>query len=250
MGLNVGVIGWYLPYCRMVDEFVTECQWWPLPNQANCTGETYFQKVLGQTLSLVETNLFSPFGQSRVVRYKVAINEESLAWAEAAVSDPGLGFVFLHLPVPHTPHVYNRLTGRMDARNQPVRGYIDSLALMDKYLAVLRRDMEARGLWDKTAVIATSDHPFRQALALDGKSDNRVPFMLKLAGHPAPASYPYAFHTILTSALVTSILNGTMATTADVLAWLSRHRSDSNDSEAILPPSSGPENPSGGPDSK
>jgi hypothetical protein len=247
MGLNVGVIGWFLPYCRMVNESVTECQWWPLPEQANSTGETYFQKVLGQTVSLVETNLFSPFGQSRVVRHKIAVNEESLARAEAAVCDPELGLVFLHLPVPHVPHVYHRLTGRMDAKNQTVRGYIDSLALMDKYLEVLRRDMEARGLWDKAAVIATSDHPFRQAEALDGKSDNRVPFMLKPAGHQAPASYDYPFHTILTSALATSILSGSISTTPDVLAWLDRHR---NDREAALPPSTAPEDTSGGPDPK
>lgn len=247
MGLNVGLVGWYLPYCRMVNEFVTDCQWWPLPNQANSTGDTYFQKVLGQLLSLVETNLYSPFGQSRTVRYKVAINKESLERAEAAVSDPGLGLVFLHLPVPHAPHVYNRLTGRMDAKNQSVRGYIDSLALTDKYLEVLRHDMEARGLWDKTAVIASADHPFRESVAFDGKYDTYVPFMVKLAGHPTPASYIYPFHTILTSELVTSILNGSISTTPDVLGWLNRHR---NESEAVLPPATAPETPSGGPEPK
>jgi hypothetical protein len=245
MGLNVGLIGWYLPYCRMVNESVTECQWWPLPEQANSTGETYFQKVLGQTVSLVETNLFSPFGQSRVVRHKIAVNEESLARAEAAVCDPELGLVFLHLPVPHVPNVYNRLTGRMDAKNKTVRGYIDSLALTDRYLEVLRRDMEARGLWDKTAVIATSDHPFRQSKDLDGKIDGRVPFIMKPAGPPVPISYDYPLHTILTSALVISILNGSVSTTPDVLRWLNRHR---NDREGAPTSPAAPEDTSGGPD--
>jgi arylsulfatase A-like enzyme len=135
----------------------------------------------------------------------------------------------------------------MDAKNQTVRGYIDSLALTDKYLATLRHDMEARGLWDKTAVITSSDHPFRQSETFDGKSDPHVPFMLKLAGHAAPASYQNPFHTILTSGLVTSILNGSVATTPDVLAWLNRHRSES---EAVLSPSTTPEDPSKGPEQK
>jgi hypothetical protein len=47
--------------------------------------------------------------------------------------------------------------------------------------------------------------------------------------------------------LVTSILNGSIATTADVLAWLNLHR---DNKEAVLPFSTTPENPSAGPEPK
>jgi len=37
-GFNTSVVGWYLPYCRMFNTVVTDCNWWPMPNQATSMG--------------------------------------------------------------------------------------------------------------------------------------------------------------------------------------------------------------------
>ena len=41
--------------------------------------------------------------------------------------------------------------------------------------------MKSAGLWESTTVLISADHPYRESEALDGKSDPRVPFLLKLA---------------------------------------------------------------------
>ena len=53
--------------------------------------------------------------------------------AEALIRDQSIGFVFIHLPVPHPPGIYDRRPG-----HQRVTGtYIDNLALADRTLAEL-----------------------------------------------------------------------------------------------------------------
>jgi arylsulfatase A-like enzyme len=216
----------------MFDAFVTDCAWWPLPVQANSTGETFLQKVLGQTVSLVETDTLSPFGQSSAMRYKTRIYQQFLERSKTAVSDPATGFVFLHVPVPHAPHSYNRVTGRFDQKNRPLTGYIDSLALLDRMLSDLRREMEKSGLWGKTALLLSADHPYRTAEAIDGKFDRRVPFLLRLPGVTTSATFDEPFNTVITANLVLSILDRTISSTADSTRWLEKHHQET---EAPVP---------------
>ncbi|MGA2266981.1 MAG: sulfatase-like hydrolase/transferase [Bryobacteraceae bacterium] len=231
-GFNTALIGWYLPYCRMFYNVLTDCAWWPMPIQANSTGDTFLQKVLGQTVSLVQTDSFSPVGQSSAVRYKARICQEFLERSKTAVSDPAVGLIFLHVPVPHGPHPYNRLTGRFDLKNKPLTGYVDSLALMDQMLSELRREIEKSGTWWETALVLSADHPDRTSVAIDGKFDSRVPFLLKLPGETKAATFDTPFTTAITSSLVLSVLNGTVASVPDALAWLERHH---RDAEAPVP---------------
>jgi hypothetical protein len=84
--------------------------------------------------------------------------------------------------------------------------------------------MESAGNWDSTTVLLSSDHPYREAKSLDGKSDLRVPFLLKLAGQSEGLSYSAEFNTILTHDLLLAILKGELST-AEVVPWLDQHRS-------------------------
>ena len=45
--------------------------------------------------------------------------------AEALIRDQSIGFVFIHLPVPHPPGIYDRRAGHQ----RPTGTYIDNLAL-------------------------------------------------------------------------------------------------------------------------
>jgi hypothetical protein len=229
MGFNTAVVGWYLPYCRMFTDVLTDCAWWPMPVQATSMGGTFPQKVYRQTRSLFETDSLSLFGQSLATQQKTALYLSFLQRAELLVADSAAGCVLLHVPVPHAPHPYNRLTGRFDLKNEPLRGYIDSLALLDGILATLRRDMEKAGLWDKTTVLLSADHPFREAQAIDGKFDVRIPFLLKMAGQQSPASFGASFNSIVSADLLLAALKGEIATVPEALAWLDRHHRDAED---------------------
>lgn len=225
-GYNSAVIGWYLPYCRMFNTFVTDCAWWPMPTQATSRGNSFAGLIYGDTRSLFETDSLSPFGQSLAVKQKTEVTKGFLARAERAVTDPETGFVFLHVPVPHAPHSYNRFTGKFDEKNNPLRGYVDSLALLDKMAGTLRDDMERAGLWDKTVVIFSADHPFRIAEAIDGKRDPRVPVLIHFPGETTSTPYGRPMHTIVTAQFVLAVVRGEISNRSQAMEWFDRHQND------------------------
>jgi hypothetical protein len=221
MNLNSAVIGWYLPYCRVLND-LSVCEWTPMSTAMNSTGSGFGEILLNQSRRLFETSLLSPFGQSLTVKEHVRSIESSVRHARQAVSDERLGLVFLHFPVPHPPAVYDRFRQTMSKSNSPIRGYIDSLALADRVLGQLRGEMEQCGLWDKTTVLVTADHSFRSSAALDGKYDPRVPYMLKLAGQSRGERYDREFHTVRTRALLEAILSGRLQSPEQVIGWMGR----------------------------
>jgi len=235
-GFNVGLAGWYLPYCRALNGDLSECAWWPPPDQSNSVdyslaarilGTGFLGKTGGYSLSLLETSGWRfPFGQGAPVRHKVRIYRDFLAESRKDVADPSLGLVFLHVPVPHAPHPYSRFTGRMDLANRPISGYIDSLALMDRMMGELRAAMESRGAWDHTVLLISADHPFRASQELDGKFDPRVPFLLRFPGRRTAAVIAPEFNTILSANLVYAILRGSVSSVAEASDWIGRRQAD------------------------
>ena len=223
LGFNTALVDWFHPSCRILSG-LTSCQWWEMPLQFNSMGHTFWQQLPRQTRSLFETTLFSAFGQSLSVRQQVETYHEILQRGLAVANDPAYGFSFIHLPIPHAPHAYDRRTGQFTLRNSPIRGYFDSLALLDSCLGEIRRSMESAGMWDKTSVLITSDHPYRSAESIDGKTDPRIPYLLKMASQKDSYLYGRPFNAVLTHDLVLAILRGEIAGSNDVADWLDRNR--------------------------
>ena len=190
--------------------------------QFNSHREAIPYNMLDQMRSLVETTLFSPFGQSLSTRSHVATYRKILAAATEVACDRNYNLVLAHFPTPHAPHAYDRNTQQFTRKNSPISGYWDSLALADRTLGVLRKAMEDAGVWESTAILATSDHSYREQL--DGKLDPRVPFLLRLAGHAEGRVYEAPFNTVLAHPLMLAILNGELRTPEEVEQWLDRRR--------------------------
>jgi hypothetical protein len=74
--------------------------------------------------------------------------------------------------------------------------------------------------WDNSTVIITSDHPYRESGLLDGKSDPRIPWLLKMAHQRQGAIYSRQFNTIVTQDLLLAVLRGEVADAAAVQRWL------------------------------
>lgn len=223
-GFNTALVGWYHPYCRVLGDSLTSCDWWPMNLQANSMGYGLPAHIRNQARSLFETSLLSIFGQSLATRGHARTYLEMMERARQVTADPRFGLVFLHLPTPHAPHTYNRRTGRFDLANSPIKGYVDSLALADRTVGDIRRTLEQAGLWENTTVIFTADHSYRSSEALDGKNDERIPFLLKPAGGGGPIEYRPAFNTLLTRDLLRSVLRSEVQTSRDAAAWLDHHR--------------------------
>ena len=223
-GFNTALIGWYHPYCRVLNTSLVSCGWWEMASQYNSMGETFAEQAVNQPRSLFETNLFSLFGQSLCTLQQIHTYQAIRGRAFQAATDPGLGLILAHFPVPHGPHGYRRSTGDFTLRNSPINGYLDSLALVDRTLGELRGVMESAGLWDNTTILISADHPYREAMTLDGKMDPRIPFLMKLAGHTEGLTYDAPFNTVLTHDLLLAVLRGEVASPGAVAAWLDRHR--------------------------
>jgi hypothetical protein len=235
LGFNTAVVGWAIPYCRVLKSDLTECWWQSGSNQYNSAGSTIPELLFGQPRSLWENIYRSPFGQSlSTVRHAVTYHEV-LAKAKAAVTDTANGLTLLHMPVPHPPYFYSAATGRDDLRSTPFtaildqgqQGYIDALALTSRTIGELRTAMEQAGLWNSTTHIFSADHPFRHRVALDGKPVSRhVPYLVKLAGQTGPVDYQAPFSTLLTRKLILAVLSGEVAQPGQLSGWLDAHRGE------------------------
>jgi hypothetical protein len=222
LGFNTALVDWFHPSCRVLTGLAS-CEWWRMPLPYNSMGNTFWQQVPGQARSLFETTLFSPFGQSLSVRAQIETYHAILDRGLAVANNPAYGFSFIHMPVPHAPHAYDRRTGRFTLANSPIRGYFDSLALLDRTLGEIRRSMESAGTWDATTVLLTSDHPYREAASIDGRNDSRIPYFVKLPSQKGGQLYTRTFNTVLSNDLVLSILRGEVTDSAQLVDWLDRN---------------------------
>lgn len=155
--------------------------------------------------------------------------------ALALAADPEFDLVLLHWPIPHPLGIYNRSQESFaDIRHS---SYLDNLALADRTLGEVRKAMEKAGLWDKSVLLVSSDHPLRpwewnyrptwtdeDRKATAGKESPLIPFLLKLPGERRGVSYQPAFNTVLTHDLLLASLKGEIATPESAMRWLEHNR--------------------------
>ncbi len=227
-GFRTAVVGWALPYCRVFEKSLTFCEWWEMSAQHNSMGDTFLEILANQPRSLAEGQSFSIFENSLTATHKVRTYQEMLETARTVATRRDLNLIFLHFPVPHSPHVYNRRSGKFDLRYSTPGGYLDSLELVDRTLGELRKVMEETDTWGLTTVLLSSDHYHRNSQAIDGKTDQRVPFLLKLAHQRRGMTYERPFNTLFSQELLLSILRGRLGDAQAVVDWLDHHPSVRN----------------------
>jgi len=162
----------------------------------------------------------SPLNRRRLAidAYRRILEDSKNAVAHAS------GLIFLHFPIPHAPVIYNRARGKLTTTVvSNIQGYIDNLALADRTLAELRQVMEENGTWQRSAVIVSSDHIWRDASSYDGRHDPYIPFLVKMPGQSAASDVDVEFQTIHTEELALAILNGEISDNAAVAMWIQTH---------------------------
>ena len=216
LGANTALVGWYIPYGRELAGALNFCEWFPYPPYQPCRGETFDLSLRLQLDSLTETfHLRRMFGQ---------LHRDNLRAALGVATNAAYGLTLLHLPAPHKPGVYlpdqDRFTVGFSSLTQ---GYFNNLVLADREFGQIRRAMESAGLWDKTWVILSSDHSWRQSGYFDGKRDFRVPFMVKPPGGHLAMDYDKQFNTLVTHDLILAMLKSEITNQPDVANWLDAH---------------------------
>jgi membrane-anchored protein YejM (alkaline phosphatase superfamily) len=75
----------------------------------------------------------------------------------ALIGNSQVNFVFLHLPVPHPPGIYDRQRHVLRSGGT----YLDNLVLADDTLGTLLQEIDATPSASQTTVIISSDHSWR-----------------------------------------------------------------------------------------
>jgi hypothetical protein len=223
MGLNTALFGWYLPYCRTLNASLNECWWNSMQFQSNSLGDTFGEALVNEPRSLLETPIFSVFGQSLATRGHFHTYSDMLERSEAAAADPGIALCLIHFNIPHPQYFYNARTGQPTRGNSP-NGYNDGLALVDRTVGELRSAMERAGVWDKTTVLLSADHWFRSSALVNGQRDHRIPFVLRLADQREGLCYDKEFNSVMTSDLLLAILRSEVKTGAEAASWIAHEK--------------------------
>lgn len=221
-GWRSAVVGWHLPYCRLLETEGPDCWSWEssfsVPNRSP---ELVGNMVL-QFRQLAETKNRSLFGQPNRYYSLIATQKELTERAESVASNSAYDLVFIHLPILHRPHFYDRQTGDYTLRGNPFRGYIDALELADAVLGRILDKMQAKGVLEETALLVTADHWCRTSDLIDGKTDRRVPFLLKFPRQSQQREYDAPFNTVCTRGVVEAILSGRIRHAEGLAGWLNR----------------------------
>jgi hypothetical protein len=166
-GWTSGLVGWRLPYCRIMAGWVDSCEWYnrePLVDNLSPT-----QSVLSNAAAPFFRWLYMLAPSIVPERYSYDANlargtqrdyESLMKQAHRLLLASPIRFVFLHLNVPHPPGIYDRKAHRF------ARGgsYVDNLALADAALGQLLDTLESTPVWPQTTVIVCGDHSWRYPL--------------------------------------------------------------------------------------
>lgn len=235
MGFNTGLAGWFYPYGRLLNRSLTECYWtagWLVPGVEERAQRQPLMASMWDRANLQFAALpllgHMPFVFPGIHHRREKIRRFSslLDRAREMAADPAIGLVLLHMPVPHPPAIYDRARDAMSAEGRI--GYLDNVALADRTLGILRREMERAGLWDRTAVLVSADHGWRTYLWRGGpewtageeaaarRDTSGIPFLLKLPGQTSGVTYGKSFGTVITAHIITEILDGRLTDPAAV----------------------------------
>ena len=250
-GLNVGVSGWYHPYCRLFGMSTVSCFWMPasgvlhrkeLMDNLNVPAAMALQ--YSRVLLEVPGLPYIPFLKPRVGIENPAVRElervstrrEYSSIHENAlrlVADPALNVVYLHYPVPHMLTIYDRDTKGFSTDD--TNNYFDNLLLVDRTIGEIRAALEKAGLWDRTTLLITSDHPLRLDIYRNSPEwgveqentvlrapERFVPYLLKLPGQKQGIEYSKPFNSVITKDFLLAILSRKITSAKEAVEWLDR----------------------------
>ena len=215
-GFHSAVAGWYFPYCRLLGSYTDECTWEAMSWFSSREPGGFGGRMVAQLRAILPLTA----RQGVIEKYNFVLDR-----AKNLVGNSRYDLIYVHWPIPHAPGIYDSARRRFIVF--PLRHlqdwYANNLALVDFSLGEIRRVMEEEGGWNTTSVLITSDHPLRPEYRLDGSSERRVPFLLKLAGQDQSFHYDKPFNTLIIHQLILAVLRNEISQPEDLARWLDEH---------------------------
>ena len=216
LGFNTALVGWFHPYDRVLGKFLNYCLWYPHPMDEAARASTFSAAMRREILCTTGTL------HRRMLYLDICV--DTLAGSLSLVTNRTYGLLLLHLPPPHKPGIYLPSQDRFTVLSMSKStGYLNNLGLVDRELGSLRRAMETSGQWNKTWLLVSTDHAWRESRYYDGQLDLRVPFVVRAPGADKAITYSAQVNTVLTHDLILAILRGELTNQEDVAPWLDAH---------------------------
>lgn len=161
--------------------------------------------------------------------------QQVMAQSETLLRDPRIRFVMLHLPVPHTPGIYDRQRHALVAGGN----YIDNLVLADETLGQLMSLLQSTPDAAETAVIVSSDHSWRvdywkkqpdwtaeEKRVSDEKFDTRPVLMVHLPGTEDAQIVSQPVSAMIVHSILEAMLRGQLHSSVDTAALVGRQQGE------------------------
>jgi hypothetical protein len=228
-GWTTGVAGWYNPYCRILAGTLDFC--YSRIGTAEPDGAASQNSLLQNVELPIESKI-------RSLEHKPSIGavqheqdfQATMNQAYALIRDEKIRFLFIHLPVPHPPGIYDRKTGQIRAGGT----YIDNLALADRVLEELTSSLNGTAAGSNTTLIVSSDHSWRIPLwrpapgwtreeeaASQGKFDTRPVLLIHFPAQSAEVRIAEPFDQVHLHEILERMIHGEMHSPQEVQSWVS-----------------------------
>jgi hypothetical protein len=236
-GYTTAVIGWYIPYCRILKDSLNYCWWEPAYTNSLKTGATIPDDILTQLWNAADA---APLGAQalekvdKVARceHRIRVYEDIVDRAKKLSGDSRYDLVFVHFPIPHPPGFYRADRHRFDCSGD----YVDNISLVDRTMGDLRAAMQAAGTWNNSSVIISSDHPYRSWLWGSISEPERgrkhldqdtlyakVPLLVKLPGQHRELRYSQKFNTEVLHEMILTLVRGNITDPLQLANWISEN---------------------------
>ena len=224
-GWRTSAVGWYNPYCSLYDGTIDDCYWtnWDKLEGPMAQRDRFWSNTLLPLQQLARRTL----GQQKAdrdlcsydVRHRYQTHIDLEQHAMQVLRTDQADFVFLHLPIPHSPNIWSRIDDNYTQRCDS--SYLDSLALADRELGKIMTMLQSSPRWKDTTLIVEGDHSWRVALwnegaawteeddaASHGVFDPRPALLIHQAGQTQAQTNATAWPLIRVHDVVDEILRG------------------------------------------
>jgi hypothetical protein len=235
-GWITGVDGWYNPYCHTFAPVLDVCfrerytQVPLVPTELNGASEQ--QSVWADAAAAPEELLARLTGKTiKRANLHEQEYENIMARSRALIKDEQVRFLFIHLPIPHPPAIYDRRRHMLRSGGS----YLDNLVLADDTLGSLLQEINATQSTSRTTLIISSDHSWRIALyrgtedwsaedehASGNRFDDRPVLLVHFPGQTSGRNVDSSVPELLEHDMVAGMLQGKINSPDDLSAFLSQ----------------------------
>jgi hypothetical protein len=186
-GFSREVVGYYFPYCEVLNAVADVCRSFSFYNLSTIRQEFSPLHAVMTTFILWPRQFpLGLFKNPPFAALQRATVEETEAFTMRPLDTAPPVFRFVHFSIPHLPFVFgpDGYDPPFDPlRQRPDAAYVNQLRYSDRLFGEIVTAMQQRGSFDRATIVLFSDHGFRSG----GRETNsrHVPFLVKKAGQTA-----------------------------------------------------------------